>query len=111
MKTDNLLAKNMETADGEKAALDAVCKKLIANKSILAWILKICVEEFGDCSLKDIEEKYIEGMPVIARDAVHQDETASVGDLVKGTRSEDASMTEGTVTYDIRFAALNPLCG
>ncbi|MDE7284149.1 MAG: hypothetical protein K2N85_11305 [Lachnospiraceae bacterium] len=102
------LAKNIETADREKAALDAACKKILANKSILARILKTCVEEYENCSLKDIEEKYIEGIPTVAREAVHQDETAA-GDSVKGDRNEDSSMTEGTVTYDIKFNVINPL--
>ena len=51
------IAINIETADREKAALDAVCKKILANKSILAWILKTCVEEYENCSLKEIEEE------------------------------------------------------
>ncbi|MDE5867120.1 MAG: hypothetical protein K2H31_11060, partial [Lachnospiraceae bacterium] len=63
MKAKNALAKNIETAEREKAALDAVCKKILTNKSILAWILKTCVEEYENYSLKDIEEKYIEGVP------------------------------------------------
>ena len=108
MKAKNTLAKNIETTDREKAALDAVCKKILANKSILAWILKTCVEEYENCSLKDIEEKYIEGIPTIAQEAVHQDETVT-GDSVKGDRNEDSSMTEGTVTYDIKFNVINPL--
>lgn len=108
MKVKNTLAKNIETADNGKTALDAVCKKLLANKNILAWILKTCVKEYENCSLKEIEEKYIEGTPIVAQDAVHQDETAEDGDSVKGGRNEDSSMTEGTVTYDIRFSALNP---
>ncbi|MCM1047446.1 MAG: hypothetical protein NC433_03380 [Clostridiales bacterium] len=108
MKAKNTLARNIETADSKKAALDTVCKKLIANKSILARILKTCVEEYKDCSLKDIEEKYIEGIPSISHEAVHQDENID-GDSIKGALSEDSSMTEGTVTYDIKFNVINPL--
>ena len=43
----------------KKAKYDAVLKQLIANKQILARIMKRFVPEFENCSLKDIEEKYI----------------------------------------------------
>lgn len=46
MKTDKTLLKNLAAAkDG--AVYDAACKRLLANKSILAWILKECVEEYA----------------------------------------------------------------
>ena len=46
------------------------CKRLLANKQILAWILKNCVEEFRDYSIKEIAEKYVEGTPEVAEKAV-----------------------------------------
>lgn len=104
MEVKNALAKNLETIEKEKVSLDSACKKLLANKSILAWIMKECVEEYRECSLEEIESKYIEGHPKVSREAVHQDESLSV----KGTCNEDTSMIEGTVTYDIRFRALAP---
>ena len=58
--------------------------------------------------VKNTLAKNIETVPTIAHEAVHQDETTA-GDLVKGARSEDSSMTEGTVTYDIKFNVINPL--
>ena len=39
MKKESNLAKMLSTA-GEKAAYDHACKKLLANKEILAWIMK-----------------------------------------------------------------------
>lgn len=58
MKEKNTLAKNIEAAGSYKASLDTTCKKLLANKIILAWILKNCVEEYKDCTIREIEEKY-----------------------------------------------------
>lgn len=47
--------------DERNAAYDTLAKKFLARKSILAHILKEVVAEFADCSLSDIEQKYIEG--------------------------------------------------
>ena len=48
MKTESTLAKMISTA-GEKAAYDRACKRLLANKIILAWIMKSCLTEYLDC--------------------------------------------------------------
>lgn len=106
-KAENILAKRIDAA-GEKADYDESCKQLLSNKQILARILKSCAEEFVDCSLKDIEEKYIEGTPQISEIAVHQDEE---GEFIKGMNTEDASMSEGTIFYDIRFDVISPKDG
>ena len=73
MEHENTLAKNISGA-GKGAAVDAACKRLLANKSILAWILKDCVEEYRNCDIRDIVEKYIEGEPQIAEVGVNSDE-------------------------------------
>lgn len=108
MKVQNTLAKNLETVDAGKVSLDRICKKLLSNKVILARILKTCVKEYQECSLKEIEEKYIEGTPQVAQSPVHQGESAEMGESVVGSRNEDSSMTEETITYDIKFEAVNP---
>lgn len=99
-----MLAKRIQTA-GIHASYDEACKRLLANKQILSWVLQTCVEEFSDCSIQDIEEKYIIDTPEIARVSVHQDE---LGDFVEGIGTEDTTMTEGTVFFDIRFHAAIP---
>lgn len=103
MEVKNMLARNLETAGREGVSLDSSCKKLLANKVILAWILQNCVEEYGGFSREEIE-KFIEGVPNVSQEAVHQDETV----MIKGGCNEDSSMTEGTITYDIRFNAIAP---
>ena len=62
MKTENTLARNLDFA-ADKASYDAACKRLLANKEILAWIMKSCIEEYRECSVKDIAEYYIEEEP------------------------------------------------
>lgn len=108
MKVENILAKNITVA-GDRANYDAACKRLLANKIILAWIMKSCLEEFQDFTVEEIADKYIEGSLQIAKIAVNPDEeTDSKGEQIEGSKTEDSTMKEGTVTYDIRFYALVP---
>ena len=74
VKTENTLARNLDFA-ADKTSYDAACKRLLANKEILAWIMKSCIEEYRECSVKDIAEYYIEGEPQIAHTAVNADAT------------------------------------
>lgn len=108
MKVENILAKNI-TAAGDRANYDVACKRLLANKIILAWIMKSCLEEFQEFTVDEIADKYIEGNPQIAKIAVNpEEETDSKGEQIEGSKTEDSTMKEGTVTYDIRFYALVP---
>ena len=111
MEIENILAKNI-TAAGEKAAYDAACKRLLANKVILAWIMKSCLEEYKDYRVNEIAEKYIEGVPQIAEAAVNPDEDGCEGsEQIRGAKNEDSTIQEGTITYDIRFLAIVPGTG
>ena len=111
MKTQTVLSKVISTA-GQKAAYDNVCKKILANKIILAWIMKSCLSEYRDCSIDEIVGQYIEGEPQISKTALHQDEQISdTAPTIKGLNTEDTSICEGTVTFDIRFNAVAPISG
>ena len=109
MKAESTLAKMISTA-GEKAAYDTACKRLLANKIILAWIMKSCLEEYRDCGISEIASKYIEGEAQISEAAVHPDEEAESLQIT-GLNTEDSTINEGTVTYDIRFRAIVPGIG
>ena len=106
----NTLSKIISTA-GQKAAYDNACKKLLANKIILAWIMKNCLPEYRDCDVYEIAKQYIEGEPQISETAVHQDEQTQTAPMIKGLNTEDATVCEGTVTFDIRFNAVAPVSG
>ncbi|MCM1257246.1 MAG: hypothetical protein NC307_05285 [Roseburia sp.] len=111
MEIENTLAKNI-TAAGDYAAYDTACKRLLANKVVLAWIMKSCLEEYRDFSVDEIVEKYIEGEPQIAKTAVNLDEeTENDGEQIRGAKTEDSTIKEGTITYDIRFYATAPKSG
>lgn len=107
MNTDTTIAKNIRVAD-EKASYDAACKRLLSEKIILAWIMKNCLEEYRDCDVNEIAEKYIEGTPQVGEVAVAPDESNRVS-VIQGAGNEDTSLTEGTIFYDIRFLAIAPV--
>lgn len=71
--------------------------------------MKSSLEEYRDCEVKEIAEKYIEGQPQVGVVPVAPDETNAA--RIRGIHNEDASLTEGTVTYDIRFLASVPTSG
>lgn len=109
METAATIAKNIRAADA-KAGYDAACKRLLSEKIILAWIMKYCLEEYQDCDVNEIAERYIEGEPQISEIAVSPDESRKTS-RIQGIGNEDTTLTEGTVTYDIRFWALAPVSG
>ena len=90
------------------AAYDQAAKKVLSQKKILAFILKRMVEEFKDESVQDIMTKYIEGTPLISQVPVHPDETNQEIERIHGNNTEDGSISERMVRYDILFQALVP---
>lgn len=57
-------------------------------------------------------QKYIEGVPQIAEEAVNPDEEIyDSGEQIRGVKNEDSTIQEGTITYDIRFLAIVPGTG
>ena len=105
MEINTPIAEDIHTTD-ESANYDAACKRLLSEKSILAWIMKSCLEEYRDCTIQKIAETYIESQPQVGEVPVTPDETNAAH--VRGVSNEDTSLTEGTVTYDIRFLASAP---
>lgn len=99
------LSQSIDSA-GQKAQYDAACKKVLAEKIILAWIMKHTMKEYEEYDVQEIVEKYIVGEPKIAETPVLPDETNAP--KVTGVGVEDTSLTEGTVTYDIQFKSLVP---
>ncbi|MBQ6229522.1 MAG: hypothetical protein IJJ74_00190 [Eubacterium sp.] len=82
---------------------DASVKKLLADKQLIARILKWTTSEFCDMDPEDI-------IPYIEEPAV-----SSVGvdpgltnELVTGLPTESKVLKEGLVTYDVRFFVKNP---
>lgn len=89
----------------QKSHYDASCKRLLAQKIILAFILKACIPAYKDIDIEEIAQKYIEGTPQISNIPVFPDQE---GSMIKGESTEDPSLYEGTIFHDIRFRAYIP---
>ena len=70
--------------------------------------MKSCLAEYADCTVNEIAEKYIEEKPQVAQIPVAPDERQNTS-VIQGTGVEDTTITEGTVTFDIRFHAGVPV--
>lgn len=114
MKVQTQLARLIDLTE-TKVRYDAQVKKVLANEAILVWILKTCVDEFSFCSLYEIAE-CIKGTPEISASAVHpvDPDAEETGEQINSDRqiestgTEDGSLKEQTVFYDIRFHACVP---
>ena len=62
MDEQTTLAQGLHVTD-DSADYDAACKRVLSEKAFLARIMKACLEEYKDCDVNDIAEKYIEGEP------------------------------------------------
>ena len=108
------LAKLIKSTD-KRAKYDTKVKKLLANEAILAWILKTCTEEFAPYSPQEII-KCIEEKPEVSLRAVHADDLDADERLelidsdksISGGNTEDNSLKEQTIYYDIRLNARTP---
>lgn len=103
MKRKTYLAKAIEIAD-MKAQYDGEAKKIVADKRVLAWILKYTVRELSECTLKEIEEA-IEDIEV-AVIPVYPGRKRT--ESITGMSTQDKVPNEGMVTYDVRFYVITP---
>jgi len=95
---DTLLTETLD-ANNQQKMYDNICKKVLANKEILAQIMKECVIEYRDYSVKEIAERFIEGEPYIGSINV------KTGENITGMSTES---TNGKMFYDIRYQAIVP---
>ena len=109
-------------AASTKARYDAVAKKLVSHKVILAQILRECVDEFRNAPVSTIMQECFVGEPLVNTVPVDQDspstshpstteegsETLESDSRIVGGNTEDASASEGVIKYDIRFTVKVP---
>lgn len=87
-----------------KDRYDAEVKKVLSDKTILAWIMKYSMEEFQGYSIAAIRE-CIEGTPEVGTTRVRP---GHAPEAITGMNTEDKVPGEGEITYDIRFSAVTP---
>ena len=81
---------------------DAEVKKILSDKTILAWIMKYSMEEFKDYTIEEARE-CIEGTPEVATIRIRPGHTP---EAITGMSNEDKVPGEGEIFYDIRFYAV-----
>ncbi len=86
---------------------DALCKKILSEKGILANIMTGCVPEYRSASVADIVNRYIEGIPEIGVPILE----TPLATQISGDSTEFSSEEEGRTTYDVCFSALAPVPG
>lgn len=114
------IAQNLKVSDEDASfKYDESARNFVAEKPVLAYILKSALDEYAEYSVQEIAEKFIEGDPELKRTALHPDHpdrTENSGMMdgdakVEGLPTADKSQRDGTVYYDIRFLAVLPLSG
>lgn len=83
------------------AKYDASIKEMLADKQVLARILKYTLDEFKDFSFEKIIQCIDE--PIVSAMRIEPGHTNT--DKVKKTSEEDNVLGEGKIYYDIRFNA------
>ena len=91
------------TVADNKAEYDESVKELLADKQVLAWILKWTATEFSELHVDEIvpliEDPLISRVPV---------EPGMSNDALIGTAVESKIRKEGVIYYDVRFAVASP---
>ncbi|MBR3811526.1 MAG: hypothetical protein IKJ16_04240 [Agathobacter sp.] len=105
MEQETTLSRSIDIVE-QKAQYDEACKKVLAEKIILAWIMKHTIKEYAEYDVREIMERFIIGEPEVGKRKVLPDETNAP--RITGTGVEDSTLTEGKVTYDIQFRAIIP---
>ena len=99
---DTNLAQAIEATNDAGSAYDANIKYLLADKQILARILKYTIKEFQDMEIPDIINSIGDDIEIGSRPV---DPGLSNLGQVKRTDTEDNVPGEGKIIYDIRFTA------
>ena len=84
----------------DNARYDTSVKEMLADKQVLARILKYSLQEFQDDEIEDIIRNM--DMPVVSQVRMEPGQTNL--NKVETTSEEDSVPGEGKVFYDIRFS-------
>ncbi len=89
----NEIAQNLLTAEiSSDPRYDASARNLVAEKPVLAYILKSALDEYKDCSVQEIAEKFIESVPEIRKIAIHQDHPDRQPAVVEENMDEESGV-------------------
>lgn len=100
----NSIWNTISNRDELKSKYDAAVKELLSSRQLLARILKRVVPEYAESSLEDIQNKYIEPSTIsVSKTGVARNTTN-----IDGISTEDATLNEGNIKYDILFESYYP---
>lgn len=102
---ENTYLSNAVEVTYDKAKYDASIKEVLADKQILARILKYSLEEFAEYDIEEIIRELDE--PVVSRVRMEPGQTNASTSKVQKTSEEDTVPGEGQVFYDIRFSVFH----
>lgn len=100
-ETETYLAQTLHMVAGVET-YDTLARALLADRQILAWILRYTVAEFRDMSMSDIAACI--GEDIVVGNTPVEPGLTNLG-RVRETRTEDNVPGEGTIFFDIRFSA------
>lgn len=95
MRQDTYTAQAVKAAE-DKINNDKACKKILASKEILAYILKGVVPEYAECSLEEIAKQYIEPDEIFGTVPVAPGLTGK-REYIEGMQQEDGISGEATI--------------
>lgn len=101
---------NIISAVDNEAIYDENVKLILADKNVLAWILRRCTSEFASESLDTIRA-CIDGEPAVNQLLVTPhltNEQARHTDRLETLSQEDTSPSEGNIAFDVHFKVRVP---
>lgn len=103
-----------EAAVCQRKKYDETCKSILRNRLILAHILHAVVPEYVQIGVEEIAERWIEADSIRADVPVARSEFGCESEIkpekIEGSSTEDSTIAEGTVLYDVKFRARYPAC-
>ncbi|MDO5296088.1 MAG: hypothetical protein Q4F00_05500 [bacterium] len=101
MEIKNSLAASIDITQ-KTMPYDASCKRILAERYILANIMRSCLREFQELPVGTIAAECIHEHPLLSTVPIAPDET---GAFLQGLDKAQTSPTEGSVYFDIYFSA------
>ncbi|WP_019002089.1 hypothetical protein [Succinimonas amylolytica] len=90
---------------GARPDYDEAAKRLLSHKIVIANILKLCIPEFRDSGLttEEIIGDYLSGNVTFDSSVPVGQEAPDADSRIQCLNSEDRTITEGTISFDILF--------
>ena len=90
---------------------DALCKQLLAKKSVIAILLHESLVEFSKIPIDEIRDHCIENIVISGSDGIEEPFLANSGTSIIGDNTEISRIDFGTIRFDLKFSALYPTLG